>query len=121
MDIPMEGEMEEDDYGNGAIIDSIFGESKVDKVISKYFEVSKKEIVEGRERVAKKKIGRIADVKKQMGEVIKLSETIEQELSSQKFLNENFSAKIIGKTNKQNLVFENKGKQVKITPEGQIL
>jgi hypothetical protein len=134
MDIPMEGEMEEGgyyenedmeeedmDYGNGAIIDSIFGESKVDKVISKYFEVSKKEIVEGRERVAKKKIGRIADVKKQMGEVIKLSETIEQELSSQKFLNENFSAKIIGKTNKQNLVFENKGKQVKITPEGQIL
>jgi hypothetical protein len=118
---PMEGEMEEDDYGNGAIIDSIFGESKVDKVISKYFEVSKKEIVEGRERVAKKKLGRVADVRKQMGEVIKLSETIEQELSSQKFLNENFSAKIVGKTNKQNLVFENKGKQVKITPEGQIL
>jgi hypothetical protein len=134
MDIPMEGEMEEGgyyenedmeeedmDYGNGAIIDSIFGESKVDKVISKYFEVSKKEIVEGRERVAKKKLGRIADVRKQMGEVIKLSETIEQELSSQKFLNENYSAKIVGKTNKQNLVFENKGKQVKITPEGQIL
>jgi hypothetical protein len=134
MDIPMEGEMEEGgyyenedmeeedmDYGNGAIIDSIFGESKVDKVISKYFEVSKKEIVEGRERVAKKKLGRIADVRKQMSEVIKLSETIEQELSSQKFLNENFSAKIVGKTNKQNLVFENKGKQVKITPEGQIL
>jgi hypothetical protein len=134
MDIPMEGEMEEGgyyenedmeeedmDYGNGAIIDSIFGESKVDKVISKYFEVSKKEIVEGRERVAKKKLGRVADVRKQMGEVIKLSETIEQELSSQKFLNENFSAKIVGKTNKQNLVFENKGKQVRITPEGQIL
>jgi hypothetical protein len=130
MDIPMEGEMEEGgyygeeedmDYGNGAIIDSIFGESKVDKVISKYFEISKKEIVEGRERVAKKKLGRVADVRKQMGEVVKLSETIEQELSSQKFLNENFSAKIVGKTNKQNLVFENKGKQVKITPQGQIL
>ena len=132
MDIPMEGEMEEGDYygeeeeedmdyGNGAIIDSIFGESKVDKVISKYFEISKKEIVEGRERVAKKKLGRVADVRKQMSEVVKLSETIEQELSSQKFLNENFSAKIVGKTNKQNLVFENKGKQVRITPEGQIL
>jgi hypothetical protein len=134
MDIPMEGEMEEGgyhenedmeeedmDYGNGAIIDSIFGESKIDKVISKYFEISKKEIVEGREKVAKKKLSRIAEVRKQMGEVIKLSETIEQELSSQKFLNENFSAKIVGKTNKQNLVFENKGKQVKITPEGQIL
>jgi hypothetical protein len=132
MDIPMEGEMEEGDYygeeegedmdyGNGAIIDSIFGESKVDKVISKYFEISKKEIVESRERNAKKKLGRVADVRKQMGEVVKLSETIEQELSSQKFLNENFSAKIVGKTNKQNLVFENKGKQVKITPQGQIL
>jgi hypothetical protein len=134
MDIPMEGEMEEGgyyenedmeeedmDYGNGAIIDSIFGESKVDKVISKYFEISKKEVVESRERVAKKKLGRVADVRKQMGEVVKLSETIEQELSSQKFLNENFSSKIIGKTNKQNLVFENKGKQVRITPEGQIL
>jgi hypothetical protein len=134
MDIPMEGEMEEGgyyenedmeeedmDYGNGAIIDSIFGESKVDKVISKYFEITKKEIVESREKVAKKKLGRVADVRKQMGEVVKLSETIEQELSSQKFLNENFSAKIVGKTNKQNLVFENKGKQVKITPQGQIL
>jgi hypothetical protein len=43
MDVPVEGyEMEEEDYGNGAIFDSIFGESKVDKVISKYFEVSKK-------------------------------------------------------------------------------
>ena len=134
MDIPMEGEMEEGgyyenkdmeeedmDYGNGAIIDSIFGESKIDKVISKYFEITKKEIMESREKVAKKKVAKISEVRKQMSEVIKLSETIEQELSSQKFLNENFSAKIIGKTNKQNLVFENKGKQVKITPEGQIL
>ena len=46
---------------------------------------------------------------------------IVEDEENEKFLNENFSAKIIGKTNKQNLVFENKGKQVKITPEGQIL
>ena len=67
MDVPVEGyEMGEDyddsrysedydeDYDvkntkgysdHGAIFDSIFGESKVDKVISKYFEISKKEIV----------------------------------------------------------------------------
>jgi hypothetical protein len=70
-------EEEDMDYGNGAIIDSIFGESKVDKVISKYFEVSKKEIVEGRERVAKKKLGRIADVKKQMGEVMEVQDDFE--------------------------------------------
>ena len=56
-----------------------------------------------------------------MGAVVKLTETIEQELASQQFLTKNSSAKIVGKTNKKNLVFENKGKQVRITPEGQIL
>jgi hypothetical protein len=134
MDIPMEGEMEEGgyyenedmeeedmDYGNGAIIDSIFGESKVDKVISKYFEITKKEIVENQERNAKKKLSKIAEVRKQMKEVVKLTETIEQELASQNFLTKNATAKIVGVTNKKNLVFENRGKQVRITPEGQIL
>ena len=122
MDVPVESEMgEEEDFGNGAILDNIFGESKVDKVISKYFEVSKKEILESREKVAKKKIKQISEARKQMGAVIKLTETIEQELASKKFLSENASAKIVGITNKKNLVFENKGKQVRISPEGQIL
>jgi hypothetical protein len=106
------------DYGNGAIFDSIFGESKVDKVLSKYFEVSKKEIVENRQKTAEKKTRTITEVRRQMNSVVKLTETIEQELASQKFLEENSSAKIIGKTNKNNLVFENKGKEIKITPEG---
>jgi hypothetical protein len=106
------------DYGNGAIFDSIFGESKVDKVLSKYFEISKKEIVENRQKTAEKKTNSITEVRRQMKSVIKLTETIEQELASQKFLEENSSAKIIGKTNKNNLVFENKGKEIKITPEG---
>ena len=122
MDMPVESEMEEDeDFGNGAILDHIFGESKIDKVISKYFEITKKEIMESREKVAKKKVAKISEVRKQMGAVVKLTETIEQELASQQFLTKNSSAKIIGKTNKKNLVFENKGKQVRITPEGQIL
>lgn len=122
MDVPVESEMEEEeDYGNGAILDHIFGESKVDKVISKYFEITKKEILESREKNTKKKIKQISEVRKQMGEVVKLTETIEQELASKKFLEENASAKIIGLTNKKNLVFENKGKQVKISPEGLVL
>jgi hypothetical protein len=106
------------DYGNGAIFDSIFGESKVDKVLSKYFEVSKKEIVENRQKTAEKKTRTITEVRRQMNSVVKLTETIEQELASQKFLEENSEAKIVGKTNKNNLVFENKGKEIKITPEG---
>jgi hypothetical protein len=117
-EVPVEGEMDEEDYGYGAILDNIFGESKVDKVISRYFEVSKKEILENRERKAQKQIQNISEAKKQMKEIVKLTETIEQELASKKFLEENQSAKIVGKTNKKNLVFENKGKQVKISPEG---
>ena len=121
MDVAIEGEMEEggyyeeEDYGNGSIIDSIFGESKVDKVISKYFELTKKEILENKQPQTKKNVSQVSG---QMKEVIKLSETIEQELAAQKFLQKNSTAKIVGLTNKKNLVFENKGKQVKISPEG---
>jgi hypothetical protein len=114
-------DMGESDYGNGAIIDSIFSESPIDKVISKYFEVSKKEILENKEKKAKKKLQVVSEVRKQMKSIIKLTESVEQELAAQKFLEENISAKIIGKTNKKNLVFENKGKEVKISPEGLLI
>ena len=121
MDVPVEGyEMEEEDmdYGNGAIFDSIFGESTVDKVISKYFEISKKEILESKEKHSQKKKSVVFQSKKQMEEVIRLSETVEQELSAKKFLENNSNAKIVGVTNKKNLVFEFKGNQIKISPEG---
>jgi len=126
MDVPVEGyemeeggyEMEEEGYGNGAIFDSIFGESTVDKVISKYFEISKKEILESKEKHSQKKRSVISQSKKQMEEVIRLSETVEQELSAKKLLENNSNAKIVGITNKKNLVFEFKGKQIKISPEG---
>ena len=65
-----------------------------------------------------KQIQKISEVKRQMKEVVKFTETIEQELASKKFLEENKGAKVVGLTNKKNLVFENKGKQVKISPEG---
>jgi hypothetical protein len=113
MDIPMEEEI-----SNGAIIDHIFSESKVDKVISKYFEISKKEILENRDKRVEKNAKKIVEIKRQMKEVIKFSETIEQELASKKFLEENYKAVVVGKTNKNNLVFENNGKQIKISPEG---
>ena len=56
-----------------------------------------------------------------MNNVKKLTETLEQELASQKFLEENSDYVFIGKTNKKNLVFENKGVRVKISPEGIVL
>jgi len=126
MDVPVDQSGDEDAVpemaeGNGMILNHIFKESKVDKVISKYFEFTKKEIMESKERTAKKAIKIKSEVKKTMDSVVKLTETIEQELASKKFLQENSSAKIVGITNKKNLVFENKGKQVRISPEGQIL
>jgi hypothetical protein len=121
MDVPVESEMDEEDYGNGAIFDSIFGESKVDKVISKYFEVSKKEIREQKEKNVQQTLKKKSEFKKIMESVVKMTETIEQELAAKKFLQENLDSKFIGITNKKNLVFENKGGQVKISPNGELL
>ena len=116
---PTGGEMGESNHG--AILNHIFRESKVDKVISKYFEVSKKEIMENKERNTKKTLNKKSEVRKIMESVIKMTETIEQELAAKKFLEENISSKFIGLTNKKNLVFETKKGQVKISPEGFLL
>ena len=143
MDVPVEGyEMGEDyedsrysedydeDYdskrvkgysNNGAIFDSIFGESKVDKVISKYFEVSKKEIREGKEKQIQETAKKKAVVNQIMESVVKMTETIEQELAAKKFIKENLNSKFVGITNKKNLVFETKTGQVRITPNGNLI
>lgn len=120
MDIPVDQEMAEGG-DHGMILNNVFRESKVDKVLSKYFEVSKKEILDEREKkVNRKKENRIRLEQKMKG-VSKFTETIEQELASKKFLEENSKFNLVGKTNKKNLVFENSERQVKITPEGMVI
>jgi hypothetical protein len=114
MDVPVE----EENYGSGAIFDSIFGESKVDNVISKYFEVTKKEILENRRKKLQKESKRISEIKEKMKEVVKFTESIEQEFVTKKFLEKNPKANFIGKTNKSNLVIENNGRQFIVTPKG---
>jgi hypothetical protein len=142
MDVPVESEMDEDyddsrysedydeDYdakksrgysNHGAMFDSIFAESQVDKVISKYFEVSKSEIREHKEKQVQKQVQKRTIVKTIMESVTKMTETIEQELAAEKFVKENVNSKFIGITNKKNLIFETKSGQVKITPNGEIL
>jgi hypothetical protein len=120
MDVPVESEMEED-FGSGAILDSIFSESKIDKLISKYFEVSETEKRNIQEQKVAKKLENKSKLQKKMNSVRKLSETVEQELASKKFLEENINFTFIGKTNLKNLVFENENKQIKISPEGLVL
>lgn len=111
-------EMKED---NGMILNNIFRESKVDKVLSRYFEFTKKELLETKQKNLKKQFIKNDELKKSIVALDKLTETLEQKLSAKKFLEENSDFKLIGKTNKKNLVFENKIEQVKISPEGLVI
>jgi len=116
-----EVEPEVSEISRGSLIDSIFSESKVNKVISKYFELTKKEIIEDN-NIKKSRLTEIKHlVNKKMKSVYTMAETIEQEVASHNFLKENISYVLVGKTNKKNLVFESKGKQIKITPKGFII
>ena len=114
-----EGEMEEDvTPAEKSILDHLFSESKVDKVLSKYFEIGVSEKKLNEEKRMKKKLQSKHNVVKVMESVKKISETVEQELASEKFLEENIGFHLVGKTNKKNLVFEHGTKQTKISPEG---
>ena len=114
-----EGEMEEEVTGaEKSILDHLFSESKVDKVLSKYFEVGATEKKLNEQKRMNKKLQTKHNVLKMMESVKKLSETFEQELASEKFLEENIGFQLVGKTNKKNLVFEHGTKQTKISPEG---
>ena len=94
----------------GDMFEGIFSESKVDKILQKYYQtenVKKTPITENRKVV----VNRIKN----------LSETISQEVASTKFTRNNPEAKLIGKTNKSNLVFEHNNAQVRISTKGEIL
>ena len=121
MEDDMEGEVEVEEPTESYSFENAMSESKVDKVLSKYFEVSPSEVKQAKMMYESRK----NEVKKNLGKSItqieRLSETIEQEISAKKFLEENNFFSFIGKTNKNNLVFEYKNKQVKISEEGQLL
>ena len=123
MDMDMEepeGEMAEGDSMK-SMVDEIFGESKVDKVLEKYFVVTdgEKKITESKKikKFLAEKVNNIS-VKK---EIKRLSESIEQELTSEFILKENTNIKFLGKTNKGNLIFESDKKQFKVTSKGELL
>lgn len=103
------------------IMDSIFNESVVDKVLSSYFSESDNEKRLKEERKAKQFIQSKIKKKTVMEEVKRMSETIEQELASDFILKENPDFKFLGKTNKGNLVFEHKGEKLKVSTKGEIL
>ena len=120
LDDEMSVEAGESMYGE-RVMDEIFSESKIDKVLSKYFVVSDEEKTLTESNNIKKFIsGKIQKVtiKKEMKS---MCETVEQEMSADFLLKENQNIKFLGKTNKGNLVFKNEGQQIKVSQNGEIL
>ena len=97
----------------GEMFEGIFSESKVDKILEKYYQT---------ENVKPTKKTPITENRKVVVNRIKnLSETISQEVASTKFTRNNPKAKLIGKTNNNNLVFEHNNTKVRISTKGEIL
>jgi hypothetical protein len=116
----LDDELSEEDSMT-TIVDEIFNESKVDKVLEKYFVVTEgeKKISESKKikKFLSEKIKNVSVIK----EIKKMSGTIEQELTSEFLVKENNNIKFLGKTNKGNLVFEADGKQLKVSSKGELL
>jgi hypothetical protein len=127
MEEPVEGEMYEGDYMETemsekddvhskvtSMMDEIFSESKVDKVLTSYFQVTESEKKEKKQKLTESKKVAVSSIKR-------MSETIEQELAAEFIVRENSNYKLVGKTNKSNLVFEHNGEQIRVTPKGEVL
>ena len=120
-EVSVQPEVGESSHKHGRFLDELFTESKVDKILSKYFVITEEEKKQSEKKKVttfiKRKINKVGVI----DEIKKLSETIEQELTAEFILSENENAKFVGKTNLKNLVFENDGKQIKVSPRGEIL
>ena len=113
------GEMEEDHVGR--IADELFVENKVENILSKYFTITESEKKFNKTVDINRKNGNKINEKSIAKEIKRLSENVIQEVSSRKFLSENKNAKLVGKTNKRNLVFEIGTKQFKVLTNGNII
>ena len=100
-------------YNPKDIMDGIFAESKVDKILTKYFKKTSSENTFLNEQNLRKE-------KELVSELKRLSST-DKQFQVSKRLTENVKGlKFVGKTNKNNLVFEKNNKQFKVSAEGKI-
>jgi hypothetical protein len=115
-----EMEFKEEDYVNSAL-DSIFSESTIEKVLKGYVVINENEKKFIKEKKKEQQV--ISESKKvrYSKEIERLSLTEAQAEISKKIVNNFPFITFVGKTNKGNLVFENKDKQLKVSPQGNIL
>jgi hypothetical protein len=98
-----------------------FGESKVDKIISKYFNITNEDVIinESKEIKRKENIEKLRE--KNIKGIKRLSENIKQERMSLKFIEINPTSRLAGLSNKGNLVFVDGLTERKITTDGKVL
>jgi hypothetical protein len=102
------------------MFEGMFTESKVDEVLRGYFKIDQKEkqLIENK----KQKVNLIKeDRKNKISKIKQISESISQEVASTKLITKYPGAKLVGKTNKHNLVFEMNNKQLRVNTKGEIL
>jgi len=104
----------ENDYSTAMdeMIEGIFSESKVDKILKKYFKLDEKERKIVRETKERKNVA---------SKISKLSENIVQEVAARKFYTKNKNVKFLGKNNNNSLVFESNNRKVTVNNRGQII
>jgi hypothetical protein len=101
------------------MIEGMFTESKVDNILKKYFKIDEKE----KSLLEEKKKKNLLESKEKVkinNRIKTISESIAQEVSSKKLFSKYPKAKLLGKTNENNLVFEINNKKVRVTPSGNI-
>jgi hypothetical protein len=107
-------------YKMEEMIEGIFSESKIDKILNKYFQIDeaeKREIQNKKPRVVSEEVER----KKLVKRVQYVSESETQYLKSKKLIQQYPDAKLLGKTKNKNLVFQVNESKIKITPKGDVI
>ncbi len=89
--------------------EEVYSESKVDKVLEKYFKPGKTEKL-----INEQKRDTVSKVKSSSTNVV-------QEMVSLKTIKQYPNIKFLGKTKNNNLVFEHKNERIRITPKGDII
>lgn len=103
------------------VMGGIFGESKVDKVLSKYFTINENEKKFHQSKKQNKQMILEQKTKSDKNQIVRLSETLKQKKVAIDVINSFPEMKFVGKTNKGNLVFEHNNKQLKVSPKGELL
>ena len=115
-----EGEFNESNYMD-AVFKDIFKESTIEKVLKGYVVINENEKKFVKEKNKEQKVISESKKVKYNREIERLSLTEAQAEVSKKIVNNFPYITFVGKTNKGNLVFENKNKQLKVSPKGNIL